>query len=81
MLSVGDTTQDSALAPGSSKLAVGLLSLFVSFVQNLSQLRKHTGIFSLMEFLCILLLEKRCVQVQALQYCSEWSQVLGLSQI
>ena len=46
VLSVGGMTQDSAFAPGSSKLAVGLLGLFVSFVQNLPQLHMYTVIFS-----------------------------------
>ena len=46
VLSVGGMTQDSAFAPGSSKLAVGLLGLFVSFVQNLPQLHMYTFIFS-----------------------------------
>ena len=46
VLSVGGMTQDSAFAPGSSKLAVRLLGLFVYFVQNLPQLHMYTVIFS-----------------------------------
>ena len=34
----------------------------------------HVVIFSPIWFLCILLLEVRCVQVQALQHCSKGSQ-------
>ena len=34
---------------------------------NLPQEHMHTVIFSPIQFLCILLLEERCVQVQALQ--------------
>ena len=37
-------------------------------------------IFSPIQFLCSLFLEERCVQVQALQLCSEGSQVPGLCQ-
>ena len=42
-------------------------SLLIFGVQNLPQLCLHAVIFSLIQFLCILLLEERCVQVQALQ--------------
>ena len=38
-------------------------------------LPKHIVIFSPIWFLCILLLEERCVQVQALQLCSKASHV------
>ena len=38
--------QYPAFAPGSSKVAVGFLGLFVSFVQNLPQLNMHAVIFS-----------------------------------
>ena len=75
-----------AFAPGSSKGAVGFFGLFLSFVQNLPQHahscpnmqccpNMHTVIFSPIQFLCILLLEERCVQGQALQHCSKGSQV------
>ena len=57
----------SAFVPGSSKVSVGFPGLFVSFAQNLLQLCMHRVIFSPMLFLCILLLEERCVQMQALQ--------------
>ena len=67
--------QYPAFAPGSSKLAVGFFGLFVSFVQNLPQLRRNVVIFSPIQFLCILLLEERCVQVQVLQHYSKGSQV------
>ena len=45
------------------------ICLFVSFVQNLPQLHIYEVIFSPIQFLCILLLEERCVQVKALQHC------------
>ena len=57
------------------KWQLGYFGLFVSFVQNLPQLHMHLVIFSHIQFLCILLLEERCVQVQALQHCSKGSQV------
>ena len=41
----------------------------VSFVQNLPQLRIYEVIFSPIQFLCILLLEERCVQAKAFQHC------------
>ena len=50
--------------------------LFVSFVQNLPQLRMLTVIFSPLEFLCVLLPKETFVQVQALQQRvsgSSWS--------
>ena len=63
--------QYPAFAPGSLKVAVGFgfpfSGLFLSFVQNLSQLHMHAVIFSPIQFLCILLLQKRRVQVQALK--------------
>ena len=62
-------------APGSSKVAVAFFGLFVSFVRNLPQLRMRAVIFSPIQFLCILLLQERCVQVQALQRCSKGAQV------
>ena len=49
--------------------------LFVSFTQNLPQMCRHTVIFSLIQFIFILLLEERFVQVQTLQPCSKESQV------
>ena len=67
--------QYSASATGSSKVAAVCFGSFVSFAQNLSQLPMHTVIFSSVEFLSILLLEERCVQVQALQNCSKGSWV------
>ena len=39
----------------------------------------HAVIFSPIQFLCILLLKERYVQVQTLQHCSKGSQVLDLS--
>ena len=59
--------QLAAFAPGSSEVAVGFSGLFASSVQNLPQLCTHTVIFSPTQFLCILWLEERCVQVPALQ--------------
>ena len=60
-------SQIPAFASCSSKVAVRSSGLFVSFVQNLPQLSEHSVIFSPLQFLCILLLEDRFVQVQALQ--------------
>ena len=71
----GADRQYPAFAPGSSEVEVGFFYLCVSFVQNLSQLCMHAVIFSPIWFLCILLLEERCVQVRALQHCSKGSQV------
>ena len=48
-------------------MAVEFLGLFVPFVHNLLQLHMHTLVFSPIKFLCILLLEERFVQEQALQ--------------
>ena len=42
--------------------------LFVSLVQSLSHCPMYAVSFSPTEFLCILLLEEQCVQVQALQH-------------
>ena len=39
--------------------------LFVYFIHNFPQLHIHTVIFSLIPFLCILLLEEKSVQLQA----------------
>ena len=58
-------------APGSSEVEIGCFGLFVSFVQNLSQLYRHAVIFSPMWFLCISLLEERFVQEQALQHLQQ----------
>ena len=57
--------QYPAFAPSSSKVAFGFFGLLVSFVQNLPQLPRSAVVFSPVEFLCTLLLEERCVQVQA----------------
>ena len=62
-------------ALGSSEVAVGFFGLFVSFVQNLPRLYMHAVIFSPIWFLCILFLQERFVQVQAMQHCSKGSQV------
>ena len=68
--------QYPAFAPGSSKVAVGFFGLFISFgFRNLPHLPMHTVIFSPIQFLCILLLEERCVQVQGLQHCRKECQV------
>ena len=56
-------------APGSSKLPLGIL-VSASLLQNLPQMCMHTAPYSPLQFLCILLLEERCVQVQAWQHCS-----------
>ena len=64
----GGVGQYSAFAPGSSEEAVLYL-----IVHSLPQLPMHTVIFSLLQFLCILLLEDMFVQVQAPQ-----QRVLGL---
>ena len=60
-------SQIPAFTSCSSKVAVRSSGLFVSFVQNLPQLSKYSVIFSPLQFLCILLLEDRFVQVHALQ--------------
>ena len=61
------------------KVAVGFFGLCVSFVQKLSQMRTHPVTFSPRQFLCILLLEERGIQVQALQHYSKGFKVPGLS--
>ena len=50
--------QYSAFAPSSSRVAVG------SFAHNMPQVCMHTVSFSPTCFLCILLLKKRCAQIQ-----------------
>ena len=55
--------QYPAFALDFSKVAVEFFALFVFFVQNLSPLPVHTVTLSLIQFLCILVLEERCVQV------------------
>ena len=72
-----DHAQYPVFAPGSSKVAVGFLVFLYLVVHNLPQLRVYAVIFSPFYFLCILLLEKTFVQVQALQHCSKGSQVPG----
>ena len=57
------------------KWQLGFFGLCIFGVQNLPQLCMHTLIFSPIQFLCILLLKERCVQVQALQHCSKGLQV------
>ena len=61
-------------APGSSKLAVGFFWSLCIFCPEFAP-NYHAVIFSPIQFLCILLLEERCVQVQALQHCSKGPQV------
>ena len=68
-------SQHPGFALGSSEVEIGCFGLFVSFVQNLSQLHRHAVIFSPMWFLCILLLEERFAQEQALQHLQQRSQV------
>ena len=67
--------QYPAFAPGSSKVAFWIFGLFVSFVQNWPQLHITCIYFSPIQFLCILLLKERCVQVQALQPFGKGFQV------
>ena len=55
-------------APSSSEVALGLFGLSVSFVQNLPSQPMTAVIFSSIQFLYILLLVGRCVQVQAPQH-------------
>ena len=57
------------------KWQLGFFGLFVSFSKALPRLRMRAVIFSPIQFLCVLLLEERCVQVQALQHCSKGSHV------
>lgn len=56
------------------------VSFLIFLVQNLPQLHMHAVIFSCIWFLCIFQLKQRCIQVQALQHCSQEPQVLGLSE-
>ena len=61
--------QVPAIAPCSSELAARLsvsFFLFLYLVHNLPQLCMHMVVFSLLEFVCILLIEEMFVQVQAL---------------
>ena len=58
-----------------SKVAIEFFGLSVSSVQSLPQMHMHTVVFSPTQFLCILLLREKCVQVQTLQHCSKGSQV------
>ena len=51
-----------------------LVSLYLN-VLNLPQLRVQAVIFNHIQFLCILLLQEGCIQVQALRHCSKGSQV------
>ena len=66
-------SQSPAFVPGLSEVitkgwfGLWVVFFFVSFVQNLPQLCVHEVIFSAIEFLCVLLLEERCVQAQVLQ--------------
>ena len=63
--------QYPAFAPGSSKVAVGVSLVSFSLVSKMYlNSCMSAGIFNLINFLCILLLKERCVQVQALQHCS-----------
>ena len=55
-------------------------SLCISWDQKFAPTVHVPVIFSPIQFLCSLFLEERCVQVQALQLCSEGSQVPGLCQ-
>ena len=57
-----------------SEAAVGFLAFLYLMVHNLPQLWVYAIIFSLLQFLCILLLKEMFVQVQALQ-----SRAPGLS--
>ena len=56
------------------KRPLSFCSLYL-FVQNLPQPCMCTFIFSPVQFLCILLLEEKFVQVGALQHCGRGSQV------
>lgn len=69
----------SAIAPGISEAAIGFFGLFVAFRSNLPQSCMKTVVFSLIQFLGILLLEEKYAQVQASQDCSQRSEVPGLS--
>ena len=60
-------------AGGSSEVAVGFFGLLDSLVENLSQLHQHV-LFSSIQFLCNLLIEGTCAQMQALQHCGKGSQ-------
>ena len=54
-------------APGSSEVAVGFLVFLYLVVHNLPQVHMHTVVFSPLWFLCVLLLQERCVRAPALQ--------------
>ena len=67
--------------PGPSKLwQLGFLISLYLLGSEFAPTVHAPVIFSPIQFLCILLLEERCVQVQALQLFSEGSQVPGLCQ-
>ena len=63
-----EPVQYPVCAPSSSEVALGLFGLSVSFVQNLPSQPMTAVIFSSIQFLYILLLVGRCVQVQAPQH-------------
>ena len=68
VLSAGGMCSTLLLLPAFQKWQLGFFfGLFLSFVQNLPQRHLDAVIFSPIQFLCILLLEERCVQVQ---HCS-----------
>ena len=51
--------QHAVAASSSLEVPIGLFWSFVSFIQNLHQLCKHTAIFSPLWFLCVLLFRQR----------------------
>lgn len=59
--------QHSAFVPSSSEMAVGFLVFLYLLVHNLPQLCMHAVIFSVLEFLCLVLLEEMFVWIRALQ--------------
>ena len=72
---------DTVFIPGPSKLwQLGFLISLYLLGPDFAPTVHVPVIFSPIQFLCNLLLEERCVQVQALQLCSEGSQVPGLCQ-
>ena len=67
-------SQLPVFAPGSPKVALGFFGLFVSLGSRIC------SYFESIQFLSILLLKERCIQVHALQHCCNGSQVPSLSQ-
>ena len=69
-------SQLPSFVPGLQKWRLVVLGVFLYLVvHSLTQLHMHAVIFSPLQFLPVLLFVERCVQMQALQRCSQGSQV------